>query len=194
MDLEAPLPLEIPDYGRKQLAALFKELGYKIGAEIGVERGEYAEKLLLENPGLKLYGIDPYVSYDQHDDQQRLDNFYKEAEAKLAPYDFTFVKKNSSEAAADFEDGSLDFVYIDGAHDYEHVTEDLNNWSKKVRPGGIVSGHDYISFRSKHYGVVDALKDYTKENNISPWFVLGIDEKVPGMVRDNYRSWMLVKA
>jgi predicted O-methyltransferase YrrM len=43
----------------------------------------------------------------------------------------------------DFEDSTLDFVYIDGRHDYDSVMNDIVNWSKKVKYGGIISGHDF---------------------------------------------------
>ena len=50
----------------------------------------------------------------------------------------------SVEAAARVSDHSFDFVYIDARHDYESVKEDLEAWSAKVRPGGILAGHDYV--------------------------------------------------
>ena len=53
------------------------------------------------------------------------------------------IKNNSVEAANQFEDGSIDFVYIDAAHDYENVKRDLLAWMPKVKPGGFISGHDY---------------------------------------------------
>jgi FkbM family methyltransferase len=39
---------------------------------------------------------------------------------------------------------SLDFVYIDARHDYDSVMEDLEAWFEKVRPGGVIAGHDYL--------------------------------------------------
>jgi hypothetical protein len=44
----------------------------------------------------------------------------------------------------DVTNGSLDFVYIDGNHRFEQVVADLAAWAPKVRPGGIVAGHDYL--------------------------------------------------
>merc|ERR1711865_981161 len=38
---------------------------------------------------------------------------------------------------------SLDFVYLDGAHDYKNVKAELNPWFDRVRPGGILAGHGY---------------------------------------------------
>lgn len=40
------------------------------------------------------------------------------------------------DAVGEIEDGSLDFVFIDGNHSFEAVREDLMHWSRKVRPGG----------------------------------------------------------
>jgi predicted O-methyltransferase YrrM len=46
-------------------------------------------------------------------------------------------------AAAHVPDGSLDFVFIDADHSYEAVAADIDAWRSKVKPGGILSGHDY---------------------------------------------------
>lgn len=37
---------------------------------------------------------------------------------------------------------NLDFLYIDGAHDFDSVQSDFNNYSKLVKQGGIVGFHD----------------------------------------------------
>jgi hypothetical protein len=52
-------------------------------------------------------------------------------------------KGTSEEFAPTVEEGSLDFVYIDGNHDYESVRQDIALWTPKVRSGGFVGGHDY---------------------------------------------------
>ena len=49
----------------------------------------------------------------------------------------------SVEAAVKFEDISVDFVFIDGAHDYPNVRADLCAWLPKVKSGGVIAGHDY---------------------------------------------------
>ena len=41
-------------------------------------------------------------------------------------------------------DAALDFVYIDGRHDFAGVTEDLVSWWPKLCPGGLLGGHDWI--------------------------------------------------
>jgi len=54
------------------------------------------------------------------------------------------IKKTSVEAAKDFPDGSLDAVYIDAEHDEDSVRMDIRTWRPKIKPGGILSGHDYV--------------------------------------------------
>ena len=54
------------------------------------------------------------------------------------------IKKTSIEAAKDFPDASLDAVYIDAEHDEDSVRSDIQTWRPKIKPGGILSGHDYM--------------------------------------------------
>jgi predicted O-methyltransferase YrrM len=49
----------------------------------------------------------------------------------------------SVSAAATYADGSLDFVFIDAAHDYQSVVDDIRAWGPKMKPGGTLAGHDY---------------------------------------------------
>lgn len=71
---------------------------------------------------------------------------------------YRVMAKSSVEAAQEFEDGSIDFVFIDAAHDYDNVTADLTAWVHKVRPGGIIAGHDYDE--EYKYHVVKAVDDF----------------------------------
>jgi len=53
------------------------------------------------------------------------------------------IKMTSIDAVNQYEDESLDFVFIDGNHEYEYVFEDIKHWLPKVKKGGVLSGHDY---------------------------------------------------
>jgi hypothetical protein len=55
----------------------------------------------------------------------------------------TIHRQASVQAAASFDDGSLDFVVIDAEHGYESVVADITAWLPKLKPGGILFGHDY---------------------------------------------------
>jgi predicted O-methyltransferase YrrM len=47
------------------------------------------------------------------------------------------------EVVNQFEDESLDVVFIDLTHTYESVKQDIELWLPKVKKGGILAGHDY---------------------------------------------------
>lgn len=55
----------------------------------------------------------------------------------------TPVVGESVVVAKQYEDDSLDFVFIDGDHRYECVLEDINAWLPKIKSGGVIAGHDY---------------------------------------------------
>jgi hypothetical protein len=52
------------------------------------------------------------------------------------------MRTDSISAAQDFDDASLDGVFIDAAHDYDSVKADIEAWRNKVKPGGFFGGHD----------------------------------------------------
>lgn len=198
LDMSRDMPIEIPNMGRDQLAELFAELGLNRGVELGVEAGLFSEVLCKANKNLTLYCIDSwkaYKGYREYVTQAKIDMFYEEAKERLAPYGVTFIKAYSMDAVEQFEDNSLDFIFIDGNHSFEHVAQDIGFWARKVRPGGIVSGHDYISRGApSNHKVIEAVQGYTKAYGIKPWFVIGRKEKREGEIRDKSRSWMFIKS
>jgi len=157
--------------------ALLRGLGFRTGAEIGVLDGKYSKWLCYKVKLHKLFLVDPYYAYDAYSENRTkkdLNNFEKDAKKRLLNdknCNVEFIKKFSMEAVKDIEDESLDFVFIDANHDYEWVKEDIYEWSKKVKKGGIVSGHDYSRYHFK--GVVRAVDEYIEKNNISPLFLIG---------------------
>jgi hypothetical protein len=55
----------------------------------------------------------------------------------------TKIKDRSTEASKQFDDGSLDAIYIDGDHSFEGFTEDMVHWIPKVKSSGYIMGHDW---------------------------------------------------
>jgi predicted O-methyltransferase YrrM len=160
---------------RTELARLFKTLGFKTGAEIGVACGKYSQRLCMEIPGLTIYCVDPWAKYignRRAPSVERLEGHYMEARERLKGYKAIFMRELSMDAVKKIPDGSLDFVFIDGNHDYSYVLEDIREWSKKVKSGGIVSGHDYYNFRGS--GIIKAVTEYLKDK---PKIVLNITTK-----------------
>lgn len=50
---------------------------------------------------------------------------------------------DSAGSARQFADSSVDFVFLDADHTYQAIRRDIDAWLPKVRPGGIIAGHDY---------------------------------------------------
>jgi hypothetical protein len=157
---------------RNDLAKLFTGTG----AEIGVYRGDYSA--VISQYAAKLYCVDPYRGYSNHK-QADLDEAYEIAKARLPNAEF--MRRSSMDAVNKFEKDTLDFVYIDGNHYWMHISEDIYHWARKVKPGGIVAGHDYFTSKWTHVQpVVDSYaKAYCKT-------VFTTKEKI-------YPSWWFVK-
>jgi hypothetical protein len=54
-------------------------------------------------------------------------------------------RKKSVEAAAGFADGSIDFLFIDANHSTENCLADIDAWRPKMKPGGVMAGHDFCN-------------------------------------------------
>jgi hypothetical protein len=153
---------------RSHLADLFAELEFNEGAEIGVRSGNYSLELLSKNPNLHMRCIDTWAPYAKVS-QERQDKHYRHCQDKLAPYKVDIMKMGSLDALPLVPDESLDFVYIDGRHEFPFVIQDLIGWSKKVKQGGVISGHDYYNFYRG--GVILAVDAFTRAYNIQPWYI-----------------------
>jgi FkbM family methyltransferase len=120
------------------------------GVELGTFKGGYSRKIVSNWPG-KLYMVDVWrpLSIEEYDDASNHQNHidaYSEAMSEIKGYeDRAFMLRMKGIYASElFEDNSLDFVYIDANHTYEGVKEDIKYWYPKVKPGGLLLGHDYI--------------------------------------------------
>lgn len=154
---------------RYHLAQLFGELKFNKGAEIGVRRGRFSKYLCKCNPDLELFLVDPWSAYSAKYNEERQEKIYQEMLQNTKGLNVKVIRKTSIDALSDFEDGSLDFVFIDGDHTFDYVAPDLIYWSKKVRQGGIVALHDYYSWSTA--GVVKAVDAYVFCHKIDPWYV-----------------------
>lgn len=202
----------LKEVNRQKLYKLFASLGYTRGCEVGVEKGKNAQEMFECIPNLKLYAVDPYKQHPQYDNEaasylQHWDDRYlravkKQARRRLQDKNAVIIEKFSEDASKDIPDSSLDFVYIDADHSYDAVMQDIILWGRKVRKGGIISGHDYFYDNNKpgrRAKVTQAVNDYTrvhgiefyitkegryiKKGDVSPsWFWVKIEEIYPNVV------------
>lgn len=132
------------------LAGIVKQNGYTKGVEIGCGKGLNAHRLLSLCRNLHLIGVDYWPpDYPNSDGTPRGPRISRTIEAKYHDRmkEFaervTLMRMPSLEAARQFDEGSLDFVFIDGDHSYEGCKADIEAWSPKVRKGGLIAGHDF---------------------------------------------------
>ena len=93
----------------------------------------------------------------------------KKARKKLRKYSgkIIWIKDTSDNALSKVPD-NVDFVYIDGNHEYEYVKRDMVNYFKKINDGGMLAGHDIASFP----GVGEALIEFCSERKIKPMITI----------------------
>jgi hypothetical protein len=166
-----------------------------VGVEIGVAEGNFSEAIMKAAEPTELHLIDPWSHLENGDDLLAggalLDEQSKKnasgAKAEAVPVNNAgarlhaeVVKRFEGEPrvrvhrqysykiAPQFPDGSLDFVYLDGNHTYEFVLRDLHDFAAKLKPGGLMFGHDFFEndfARQEHYGVMDAVGTFLKRTN-----------------------------
>ena len=144
------------------------------GVEVGVFHGSTAANLLALMPDLQLYGVDPWATYESDSEQSRPDHVQQISDTQTLHWGLPIalrtlgvnarrwypIRLPSVQAAHCFEDGELDFVFIDGEHSYEAAKADIETWWPKVRSGGILMGHDYD--RQRFPGVCRAVDEFAQ--------------------------------
>jgi len=200
-------PHLIENSDRESMYTLFAELGYTVGCEVGVEKGKNARVMFEHIPNLKLYGVDSYKQHPQasyiyhaqvrHWDEKYLANVKEQCLKRTEGRDFVLIEEFSEDGANKVEDNSLDFVYIDADHSYDMVMLDIIKWQRKIRKGGIISGHDYFYENNKsgrRAKVTTAVNDYTNIHGIK-FYITGEqhEEFKTRLNGDYYPSWFWVK-
>lgn len=145
--------------------------------EVGTWRGDFAAVMCNKLAPNKFYAIDPFALYEGYTDkpdvnefanQQNLDNLAARVSVRVSGMlpngRSVLLRQMSSDAVNQFEDNSVDVVYIDADHKYDPVLADIRAWYPKVKPGGILCGDDYIDgSHIEKFGVIPAVNDFASE-------------------------------
>jgi len=129
---------------------MIDKLNFKVGVEVGVDKGGFSDRILERSKIEKYYCIDTWQDYFGSDYRKEFFNpdgnvRFNEARQTLSKYGsrVVFMRMSSLEASTNIEDESVDFCYIDGDHSLEGIYSDIKAWIPKVKIGGIICGHDY---------------------------------------------------
>jgi predicted O-methyltransferase YrrM len=162
----------------EELTKILQENNYQTFVEIGVYNGDNILTLANRFPNVKFIGIDPYFDgeyndrYELRNKQYWDDKYTKVLNKAKALGNVTIIRKQSLDAAIEFEKESVDIVFIDAIHTYKDCKDDINHWLKVVKPNGILSGHDYST---RFFGVIMAVNELLGVDNVrigadSTWF------------------------
>lgn len=157
-----PLPIQSAPHAHVAFR-LIREIQGEVrkGVEVGVFHGATAASLLALLPNVELYGVDAWETYSHDNEQPRPDHVQQISDTKTLfwglPIALRTVSVNgqrwkpirlpSLKAARCFDDGEVDFVFIDADHSYEAASSDIAAWLPKIRRGGLLLGHDYMPGR-----------------------------------------------
>jgi hypothetical protein len=140
---------------RNHIGPLLTSMGLTgIGVEIGTHRADYA-CILLDSWEGHLVCVDPWCDLPGYDAQARMlwdtppegrGGDRKVAQDRLKKYNgrATICQSTSEEACDCFSNERFDFIHLDGDHTFDHVLADLRRWWPKLKPGGIMLGHDWL--------------------------------------------------
>ena len=156
--------LVIPEIFLRPTAKILKGRSHLIGVEIGVHYGNNARAMLSSLSIDTLYLIDPYLPYYEKGRIRVIDDIEKAMHSRLRSFrrQCRFIKKTSSEAVDDVPN-NLDFVYIDGNHSHPYVDDDIQLYYPKVKPGGVLGGHDY---HNDWQEVMEAVDSFVQKNGL----------------------------
>lgn len=151
--------------------------------EAGVFLGRSLAYMGTIRPDLQLVAIDAWSESSlkpSHGDRATYGAFMKH----MAPFSnrLTVIQDDSSTAIASL--AGVDAIFIDAGHDYPEVRKDIAAARLVVKPGGIISGHDYAGDN----GVCQAVHEaFGGRHQLGDF-----DVELPGAKPGKGRCWWVV--
>ncbi|MFW2439050.1 MAG: class I SAM-dependent methyltransferase [Arenicellales bacterium] len=156
-------------------------------AEVGVASGEFSEQILnyckpkslhlidYWKKNKRAHGVSPtsIIRSFLGSSEQDWNVVNNKFEQEIGSGNVELHRGYSWDMLAELPDYSLDWVYIDAAHDYVSVSKDLEVARIKVKEDGIIAGHDYVRWGKFGYkcGVVDAVNEFCILNDYELLFL-----------------------
>lgn len=174
---------------RECLADIANALNLTTAVEVGTHQGVFAQLFMQRFRGT-ISLVDPWEGFTDGEetyypafDESSRDRDHDMHLAMVAMDEFynrySVFRMTSEQAATEFDDESVGIVYIDGLHDYESVKKDIDLWYPKVQRGGILAGHDFVSWIPD---VVRAVEEFRKSSGLHFY-----------LTNEDVASWWVVK-
>jgi hypothetical protein len=149
---------------RDQLLKLMPKNG--IVAELGVDKGVFSKRILELCEPQKLHLIDVWDSERYHKGLKLEieEIFQRQIFNKRVEINFGY----STEVSSIFPNEYFDWIYIDTDHSYQLTKLELEMYSSKIKPGGIIAGHDFKMgnwVNQIRYGVIEAVYEFCVAND-----------------------------
>ena len=130
-------------------------------AEAGVDHGDFSEMILAITKPERLHLIDVWASARYHGGLEKIvrDKFAKEIASGQVQLDLGL----STDVLPTYENGQFDWIYIDTDHGYTVTAAELELARTKVKPNGILAGHDFSTCNwdgGVRYGVIEAVHEF----------------------------------
>lgn len=136
----------------------------EVGSWMGRSASYMAVEIINSNKNIKFDCIDTWEGSVEHADRDEVkeNTLYDKFLDNIEPVKNVInpIRMHSLNAVDLYDDNSLDFVFIDAAHDYENVKKDIIAWYPKVKSNGLFAGHDYDP---SWEGVVRAVDEFINE-------------------------------
>jgi hypothetical protein len=171
----------------------------EVGLLCGRSFAYLATEIVNSGKDIRLTGVDGFF-WEAEDSISSFKNFKK----NLSPVEgrYEVIRSLSKESASLFADNSLDFVFIDANHAYDAIRDDIMAYLPKMKPDGILGGHDY--YAADHPGVVQAVDEIFGDkahirHDIHTWWVEMKDvtppkKRVAVIYAGELRTWEKVKS
>tara|TARA_R100000963_G_C4639087_1_gene102826 strand:- start:78 stop:677 length:600 start_codon:yes stop_codon:yes gene_type:complete len=143
--------------------------------EVGVWKGKstcfLAVEIINQNKNIQLDTIDNYSYLTEEYKHNK--NVPKEFKKNIEPFKFIHpIYKDSVEATRLYKDKSIDFIFFDSEHTEEYATKEIEVWYPKLKIGGFIGGHDYVSFLNPNFR-----------------YIIGVGNAVNKIFNDNFKLY-----
>lgn len=135
-----------PNFYKMQVQQFNNAVFVEVGSWQGQSSCFMAVEILNSSKNIDFYCVDTWEGSAEHQNKEIIKSgqLYSKFLENIEPVKQVIkpMRMSSVDAAREFKDESVDFVYLDGSHDYESVRSDIYAWYPKLKKGGLMSGDD----------------------------------------------------